>query len=462
MKMVRNSMLAAAAGALISPALMAADVAGPSASAYVSDEYLSTAPADLAISHPFVGFVIEAEYAVGDIIELTFTGNALDDSTLPSSIVSAGSPAVVTVGLLSADAGQATYRVTEVNTTNGNSTVDAFFNVCVAGCDFDAQAIDAANGVTLSFSAKTGTNLPLDTSGGADRSTALFVTGSQFKASVPVSFDGVVDVNDNRESFTNGVTDSATFAVDPFAQSCGLATDPCEFVYLVATPDDQDVTITSDFGWVFDSNAAAGLQPTAGVFTLPNCGAPAFTSTSIAATCGFGDSVVAIDTGINNAAAGGGVVLPATSFVSTHVLNYLGADAAGNANTPSSVTVTNVVLGGWTLNGFQAKVAYMPFQTGIGQVIYIANRSDQTGTITIDWIDQNGNSGSFDIGSVNAGSTRAIGPAINAGLPEAQREGGRLALTITANVPACEAQLNAQYNVSGDRAFSVSSDNCSP
>jgi hypothetical protein len=45
-------------------------------------------------------------------------------------------------------------------------------------------------------------------------------------------------------------------------------------------------------------------------------------------------------------------------------------------------------------------------------------------------------------------------------LPAEQRQGGRLALTITANVPACDAQLNAQYNVSGDRAFSVASDNC--
>ena len=146
MKMVRNSMLAAAAGALISPALMAADVAGPSGSAFVSDEYLSTAPADLAISHPAVGFIIEAEYAVGDIIELAFTGNALDDSTLPSSIVSAGSPAVVTVGLLSSDSGQATYRVTEVNTGGGNSTVDAFFNLCAVACEFNSHAIDAANG----------------------------------------------------------------------------------------------------------------------------------------------------------------------------------------------------------------------------------------------------------------------------------------------------------------------------
>lgn len=456
MKMVRTSLLAVTAGALISPALMAADVETPSLSAFVSDEYLSTSPSDEALSHPVVGFIIGAEYAVGDIIDLTFTGDALDDSTLPTSIVSTGAGlAEVTVGLLSSSAGAATYRVTEIDVVPGNSTIGAAFDLCATPCDFNAQAVDANNGVVMAFSAQTGTSLPLDTSGGADRSTALFVTGSQFAASVPTAFDGIVDVNDNRESFTTGTMDSATFNVDPFAQTCaGLPDDPCEANFLEATPLDQDVMITADFGWVADSiPGTPELDPAAGVFNLPNCTdmTEMFSATYIMATCAFGDSDIDIDVAPNGAA-----VLPAGSFVSTHVINY-----EGSGSTASSITVTNIALGAWTLNGFQAKVAYMPFQTGIGQVIYIANRSDQDGAITVDWIDQNGNSGSFDIGLVNAGSTRAIGPAIQAGLPAAQQEGGRLALTITANVPACEAQLNAQYNVNGDRAFSVSENNCS-
>ena len=244
--------------------------------------------------------------------------------------------------------------------------------------------------------------------------------------------------------------------------------DPCNEDPLLAgaelCPDswkantvDQDVTISSDFSWVFDSNATtAGLQPAVGVFNLPNCDddTEVFSSTEISATCLFGDSAVDIDVS-DNVSGGARAILPATSFVSEHVLNY-----EGSGEVDGSITVANVVLGAWTLNGFQAKVAYMPFQQGIGQVIYIANRSDQTGAITVDWIDKDGSKGSCDIGAVNAGSTRAIGPAINACLPAAQQQGGRLALVITANVPACDAQLNAQYNVSGDRAFSVSSTNC--
>jgi hypothetical protein len=221
---------------------------------------------------------------------------------------------------------------------------------------------------------------------------------------------------------------------------------------------DQDVTITSDFSWVFDDDdTTAGLQPAGGVFTLANCDGPtAYSATAITTTCDF-DVNVAVDINVapNATAAGGGVVLPATAFASTHVLNY-----AGSGDTASSITVSNVSLGAWKLNGFQSQVAYMPYQTGIGQIIYIANRSSQDGAITVDWIDQNGNGDSFDAGIVAAGSTRALADAIRAGLPAEQRQGGRLALTITANVPACDAQLNAQYNVSGDRAFSVATDNC--
>jgi len=450
---IRKIFIPVAAGLLTSPALMAADVATPSLSAFVSDEYLSTSPSTEALSHPGVGFTIEAEYAVGDIINLTFTGSALDDSTLPSSIVSAGSPAVVTVGLLSSDSGAAVYRVTEVNTTGGNSTVNASFNLCGTPCDFNANAVDANGGVVLSFSAETGTGLALDTSGGADRITALFVTGSQFAAAVTDSFDGIIDVEDDRETFTTGTADSATFDVNPFAQNCGGPMDPCEIYFAEANPLDQDVTIAADFGWVVDSiPGSPELDPAAGVFTLPNCGGPTtYSATAINTTCGFGPSDVDIDVATNLPAQ----ALPAGAFASTHVLNF-----EGSGGTANSITVVNVPLGEWSLNGFQAEVAYMPFGTGIGQVIYLANRGSQTGSITVEWIDQNGASGSFDIGAIAAGSTRAIGPAIQAGLPEAQQEGGRLALTIIANVPACDAQLNAQYNAGGDRAFSVANNNC--
>jgi hypothetical protein len=230
------------------------------------------------------------------------------------------------------------------------------------------------------------------------------------------------------------------------------------FAFFASTVD-QDLSVTADWSYIFDtSETTAGIQPGPGVLST-SCvgGIESLSATTLTSTCFFGTNSLFINTDANLDPADGTslATLPATNYTSTHVLNYFGF-----GGTSGSVTVTNVVLGAWTLNGFQSKVAYMPYQTGIGQIIYIANRSSQAGAITIDWIDQNGNSGSFDAGTVAAGSTRALADAIRAGLPAEQRQGGRLALTITANVPACDAQLNAQYNVSGDRAFSVATDNC--
>ena len=145
------------------------------------------------------------------------------------------------------------------------------------------------------------------------------------------AFDGIVDVEDNRESFTLGTTDSATFDVDPFAQSCGAAEDPCEGSFAFANPIDQDVTIAANFGWVADSvPATPALDPAAGVFVLPSCVSLAFSATAITATCGYGASSVFIDVGLNSPA--NPAVLPATSFVSTHVLNFEGSGAQRTAS----------------------------------------------------------------------------------------------------------------------------------
>ena len=67
--------------------------------------------------------------------------------------------------------------------------------------------------------------------------------------------------------------------------------------------------------------------------------------------------------------------LPATTYTAAITAEYTDG-WFGSARTGTS-EFTGLNAGAWTLNGFQAKVAYMPFQTGIGQVIYIANRSSQ-------------------------------------------------------------------------------------
>jgi hypothetical protein len=113
-----------------------------------------------------------AEYAVGDIVTLDFSGSALIDSSVPTSAVAAvnAAPCVcngITLGLLSSDADQVAYRVIDVqagitNTTNGVVVTFAAADTI----EFSALAVRAAAGVTVSYSAATDTGIPLDTGGG--------------------------------------------------------------------------------------------------------------------------------------------------------------------------------------------------------------------------------------------------------------------------------------------------------
>jgi len=239
-----------------------------------------------------------------------------------------------------------------------------------------------------------------------------------------------------------------------------VPTGGVDFVtFAVFGPDSQDVSVAGDWSFIQDTDdVLANIQENPGVVTTSCLSvAHVVTATSISGTCNLGAQFLQINNAPNVDDNDDAVAIADGSFVSTHVLTF---DGIGGVT--GSITINVISMGAWVLNGFSADVAYMPFQDGISQVIYLANRGPQSGSITVEWIDQNGASGSFSIGDIAAGSTRAIGPAIQTGLPAAQRNGGRLALTIIANIPSCDAQLNAQYNVSGDRAFSVAKDNCAP
>ena len=159
-----------------------------------------------------------------------------------------------------------------------------------------------------------------------------------------------------------------------------------------------------------------------------------------------------LDPSKNLDAAGDLAVLPGTSYTVGVTTNYLGDSTGTRVFSDSS--------GSWTLNGFQAFLPYMPYGSSITQVIYIVNRGSQSGAVTVDWVDQFGNSASLGtVANLGPSTTMSIGPIIQAALPTLQQTGGRLALTITANVPAADVQINSQYNVSGNRAFVLHEDN---
>lgn len=462
----KRNMLAIAAGVLISPALMAAEL--NLGKHLVGSSYLGLAAASDTVTTGSISVELGTEYSEQDKITLSFSGGALIGTSFPSSVsitCTAESGAGANDGIptmnwtrLNEDENQVTYRLSTLvlNDTgcagSGNTTgvVVPFAGNFVV--DFNAQAVGAAGGVNVTFSAETSVGDPLDT-GGDNRSDSTIDVVSEFEYTV-AGFDATIDVNTQRTTLLPPPSDTAQVLWDGLDFSGGPYVAVTSISFL-----DADITWSGNFGWIVDNDEnTAGIQPQPGVVNVGFCNDFTVTATEIAGTgCFPFQAFLTLNPSLNTDANNDLVTLAATSY-SVEIDQdyegfYGGAVRAGN-------NVLSFSAGAWDLNGFQAEVAYMPFQEGIGQIIYFSNRSRQDGEITVDWIDQDQSSGSFTVGDSLAGSTIRLGDLIRNGLPEANQNGGRLALTITVNVPACEGQLNAQYNVSGDRAFSVVRDNC--
>ena len=81
---IRKILFLAVAGIMISPALMAADIDTPSMDRTFSDEFLGTHGDSGTISGNILAVTLGAEYTLGDIITLDFSGAALVGSSVPT------------------------------------------------------------------------------------------------------------------------------------------------------------------------------------------------------------------------------------------------------------------------------------------------------------------------------------------------------------------------------------------
>ena len=464
---LRKILIPAVAGLMISPALMAADIETSTVPTSESDEWLQTADSADTVAGGVLTVILGAEYAVGDIVTISFSGGALEDGILSSIPVrSVGQISGITLGLLSSDADTATYRVTDIDPGTGGTgptTVGASIPIgaiggLIGGLMFDAQSVDAAGTIVVSYSAATGTGFALDTGGGpgacttsACNSVDYITTGAQFNSKVATAFDGVIDVDNNRETFEKAAVidimiTTQTDIGSTFTRSASLA--------------GYDVEVSGDFSFLVDSDLMTPeLEPITDVVVLAGTGCVGMvvTVTDITFNCsGTGTATITIDLTLNvSGTPPVPAILPAGAFSITVDVNFTGIGEG---------TGTKLLLSGsagaWILNGFQTFLPYVPYGPGISQVIYLVNRGLKSGDITVDWVDANGATGTLGVIATLAATTvLSVGPTIQAALPTAQSGNGRLALTITANVPAKDVQINSQYNVSGNRAFIASEDN---
>jgi hypothetical protein len=414
-----------------------------------------------AFTLPDVTITLGAEYTENDLITLEFN-TAIDPETLESTLTAVldggiGTDGSVTFGLLGdATADSATYRVTAVEVNDASGTSGG--TMTLSGIELDAAALIAAGGTNLSFSAKTSSDLTLETSASfvdADNGDFIIKLSDQFSAQVDAEdiLDGVIDVTNDpsRTVFDDGSEDTLT--VD-FAEAA--LTEP-------ATLDSITVTLNGDFSFLVDEDDETdGIQNSSVVASDLSDGADAivgtvtYTATSVTVVyegaisiADVGSVTLTFDNADNDT---GAEIINAGEFTADVSFGYTdqGTDLDGTDAETGSVVVEGEAAGEWTLNGSTSIVEAYPVSEGITQFLWVTNSGNLAGDISVTAV---ANGETYDLGMVGTAEAKtltSIRPAVNEALAAEGLTSGRVQLTVTVNAPATSIDVYAGYKVDAD------------
>lgn len=485
----KKTLVAVAVLGLSTNAFADVDLVGTNTSVMYSTQTLDGLTNASVTNSNFV-ITLGAEYAVGDIITLTFSNDALVAGQLKSTITTStaltangntgvnASGAQVTLGLLSQTATSATYRVTEVST--GATTVGQKFTVfsqdvggvIVAPVTLNAAKVKAGNGFKVSYAAQTSNGIVIDASS-TKSSFQLVYTTDQFAMKADPLFDGVIDVANDRKQFDPAATtDTATFTLTNKPTQDPDGTGPLTALNLVSPVAFNEATlvIKGDFSWVKDSNTTdAGIQAAAATLNIPAaaCTAAATTGATANVTWAVDKVTIVCDTNagdevtgvnpiavtLNTAQGGAAVVIPASTFTYDATLKYAATKTASYASGLSA--------GSWTLNGSSVFVPYMVYGTlnevSYGQVINVANNSSKVGDIKVDAWNEDGTVllSNVKVGEAKANTVTSIAGAVRTALNGAGLVNGKVSMKITTNVPGKAVTVYSAYvdGVTRERAI---------
>jgi hypothetical protein len=471
---------------------------------------------------PPITVLLNADYTLQDNIQVVITGATVGGNTNAQLNVNGGSSgapangvhcwAPATVGPPATALQENSIIVSLVPSTPVTNTIalrvtqknvaSSVGNICrIQGIDVTSPSIAKLTTVAATWNALTATtNIPFDSSGAA---TTVAQTISQFtldwgNTNATRALSGIVDVTSGRKNFFNTATgptciptvtvpcpannDITTSVATDLATgtiTAGLAAAGNFFATgsPVVTLNTATETLTGNFG---ELTGVGGCTPASAASGAP-AGFTLALATSVLNTFPAAGQVLSVPTNCQTIVSlitpgGNGQAFNETytftggeaqvmsapqTFTSTVQFAYTGAVAAGGT-AKDSVTLTGNP-GAWTLNGFNAFVSYMPFGTGISQVVYLSNKSTQTGGVTI--VGYTGNASPGNTFTVNAGT---IGPgtvmALSAALVSAVNTAfpgysGKVSFNVIANIPAGLAELYTSYNVNNDRVNVVNTSN---
>lgn len=430
----------------------------------VTQEYLSVAEDNELVSGAVV-ITLGKEYTEQDTITLQMNGGSISGAAgwqavittvpvagvgVPGDVNYVAGKKGITLGLLntSQDGTQATYRVTNLSGAAADQTTGV--DLTFTSFTFVASSI-ASSGVSVDWCGYTNLSQELECS-----DDDLITVAQQYSFGVTKDFDAVIDVEENRAKFVmpansvagknDDVNDTAAFEVtdntafDMFASTTGIA-----------------YKLTGDFSWV----------NTAAVVEVANCagattGVLNAAKTEVTFSCTDNNEVeVTLDAASNT----GTTLLKPTTFSVSATVSYTDpAIVAPVAADIKSSTFTDAA-GEWILNGSMVNIPYMPYGTGITQVINLTNTGSQSGAITVEGFDRTTNQrfGPYELTTVAAPYRQvALAESIKQALEDnghaVDGTGERYYLTVVTNVPADDVEVYSAYNTGNNGARLVVND----
>jgi hypothetical protein len=450
---------------------------------------------------PAFEVTLGADYALGDTIAVSIAGATIDPSPTQTAlnIDPAGAHTVGNLGIhcwfpgppslvedsIIVSVVTVTPTVVNLRVTVKNVT-SAVGDICrIQGINVLDKSIATLTSVTVNWQATTGIGTPTLFDGSQTPNPLLASTVSQFASNwtggAPIvagtpcagplntstSLAGIIDVGSGRIYFATPGT-LPPVAVPANADSteavaCDLTTGSgLVFTAPTATLDTVVFTLFGTFGELGTAGACT-LTSAAAALTVVNVssGAAPAAVEAIAAGCSSISETLTIGvvgesqkTTFTFNGTNGTVMTPQT-FSGTTVFSY---HLTGTPATKGSRSDTAANPGAWTLNGFSAFVAYMPFGTGISPIVYLTNKSTQAGTVTIVGYTDTGVAFQvLNAGSIAKGAILSLGAALQAAVPAGFT--GKVSFNVIATIPQSLGELYTAYNAAGNRNVIVNTSN---
>jgi len=425
----------------------------------LSTEAMANTTVANLVQSPAITVQLEQNYDNDQLLVLNFTNFTVDSINQAADVVctqtAGGTVSVIDFALQ----GSTTSSVTLRATGRASSPANHFCVIPAASIlGAPAQFVTATTATVTSKGTNTTGTIEFDL---GTTATSVFVSASQFTAAATTALNGVIDVNQSRGSFADGVTtDVFAFSFTNAASKVGYTGAAATNASVIA----YRATVTGDFSFIDDDqNGCTFTDLDAGAGSISYTGTSAGTAlaggvtvTGVSTACN--SMVVTLTPGAGRPGADavygvtltyskGGTAAPqlvAGGFTAATAINY-------EQNTSATSSYATFGAGSWTYNGFVAVVPFMPIQDNFSNTIYVSNRSGQAnGNISVTAYVEGAAPCTFTLTdvSVSANRTFNIGGKIKSQIRNCtgMSTGNlRATLVITSPLPAASTELFSAY-----------------